>query len=289
MMRDLFAPPAEVRPALDLATLAAQINAAHEQAGTALRAGLLHAKAAGELLLRAKEQLPHGRWLPWLQANVRCSQRTAQSYMRVAKRWDELQANPQGLADLTFEGGLKLLACPRREGRAGAWDDLAMWTEALAEKGEEARRILAEVVPIVHKPDATFSELLEAQRTLAELHNDLGELLVRSQRTAGFLLSLDDLNHAFRYRGVNSRGEMMELTPNPEVKDGWFGGVHRGLDTDKPWVDYLTATVVLEPSTVDDLCKAMKFTADCGWVDEPFDGQKPSYLTDTCPMEDPRP
>jgi hypothetical protein len=98
-----------------LAKLAARINAEHHQAETALRAGLQHAKNAGELLIKAKEQCRHGEWLPWLRANVEFSERTAQAYMRVAKRWEELEAKAQALADLTFEDGLKLLAAAVEE------------------------------------------------------------------------------------------------------------------------------------------------------------------------------
>ncbi len=96
-----------------LAELAGRINAEHQQAETALRSGLEHARRAGELLIEAKGQCPHGRWLPWLEANVTFSPRTAQAYMRVADRWEELQAKAQGLAHLTFEDGLKLLAAPQ--------------------------------------------------------------------------------------------------------------------------------------------------------------------------------
>jgi hypothetical protein len=80
-------------------------------------AGLEHARNAGVLLVQAKEQFRHGEWLPWLKANVRFSERTAQAYMRVAKRWKELEAKAQGLADLTFEDGLKLLAEPKEAER----------------------------------------------------------------------------------------------------------------------------------------------------------------------------
>jgi hypothetical protein len=62
--------------------------------------------------LQAKWQCKHGEWLPWLKTNVCFSVRTAQAYMRVAERWTELEAKAQGLAHLTFEDGLKLLATP---------------------------------------------------------------------------------------------------------------------------------------------------------------------------------
>jgi Protein of unknown function (DUF3102) len=112
MNRDLFDPLAVVRPAEDLATLAHAINAEHEAAESALREGLAHARAAGELLVKAKGQCPHGQWLPWLKGNVRFSERTAQAYMRVAREWDTLTAKAQHVADLSYRDGLKLLAAP---------------------------------------------------------------------------------------------------------------------------------------------------------------------------------
>jgi hypothetical protein len=69
-----------------LPQLAQRINAEHEAAGASFKAGLLHARAAGELLLDAKAQVPHGEWLPWLAANAHFSEVTAQRYMRVAAR-----------------------------------------------------------------------------------------------------------------------------------------------------------------------------------------------------------
>jgi hypothetical protein len=96
-----------------LTALARKINAAHQAAETTLQAGLEHARTAGLLLIEAKEKCDHGQWLPWLKANVRFSDRTAQNYIRIAKRWDELvAANPQALADLTYEDSVKLLALP---------------------------------------------------------------------------------------------------------------------------------------------------------------------------------
>jgi hypothetical protein len=96
-----------------LEALAEKINALHGKVEVALRAGLEHARNAGELLLQVRDQCDHGEWLPWLRDHVQFSERTAQAYMRVARRWGELvEAKAQGLADLTFEDGLKLLAAP---------------------------------------------------------------------------------------------------------------------------------------------------------------------------------
>ena len=69
----------------NLAQLAAEINACHAQALAAARTALEHARRAGLLLTEAKQACGHGQWLPWLQANVSFSERTAQGYMKVAE------------------------------------------------------------------------------------------------------------------------------------------------------------------------------------------------------------
>jgi hypothetical protein len=99
---------------LSLSDLADRINAEHAEAGTALRAGLEHARNAGLLLLEAKAQCAHGHWVPWLESNVHFSVRAAQAYMRVAQRWNELEAKAQPVALLTFKDAVKLLAEPTR-------------------------------------------------------------------------------------------------------------------------------------------------------------------------------
>ena len=97
----------------ELQCLAAQINDEHAAAENALRAGLAHALRAGELLIAAKQLVPHGGWLPWLAANCKVSERTAQAYIRLAARRSELEAKSAArcaFEDLSFRQGLKLLA-----------------------------------------------------------------------------------------------------------------------------------------------------------------------------------
>jgi hypothetical protein len=114
-VKNIIESPAIIRSVDAMAELADRINAEHHQVETALRAGLQHAKNAGDLLIAAKKQCEHGAWLPWLEKHVRFSERTAQAYMRVSKRWPELEAKAQATADLTIEDGLKLLAAPKTD------------------------------------------------------------------------------------------------------------------------------------------------------------------------------
>ena len=65
----------------------------------------------GRCLTEAKQAIPHGEWLPWLNERVEFSERTAQTFMRLAREW----SNPQALADLGAAKALTLLALPAEE------------------------------------------------------------------------------------------------------------------------------------------------------------------------------
>ena len=95
-----------------LADLAHRIKAEHEAVGRALKRGLEHAIAAGELLIEAKSQLKHGQWLPWLDS-CGVSERMAQRYIRLARNRAVIEANPTPVSDLGIRGALDLISIPR--------------------------------------------------------------------------------------------------------------------------------------------------------------------------------
>ena len=99
-----------------LDTLAQRINREHRQVQAAFGKTLQHARRAGKLLVEAKERTPHGQWGPWLEANFEFTQRTAQNYMRVYSRWEEIQQNTKSNSDLTITsalGSLRAIAPPQ--------------------------------------------------------------------------------------------------------------------------------------------------------------------------------
>lgn len=65
----------------------------------------------GRCLIEAKELLPHGEWLPWLNERVEYTERQAQRFMRLAKEY----SNPTALSDLGATKALALLALPAEE------------------------------------------------------------------------------------------------------------------------------------------------------------------------------
>jgi Protein of unknown function (DUF3102) len=94
-----------------LADLAHRIKAEHDAANEAKRSAISHAIAAGDLLIEAKDRVSHGDWLPWLEANVGFSERTAQAYMRLAREYPKLDpAKAQRVADLSFRETMRELA-----------------------------------------------------------------------------------------------------------------------------------------------------------------------------------
>lgn len=98
-------------PALSnsLTVLAGRIRDEHLAVAESMRDSVRHAIAAGEALVEAKEQVPHGGWLPWLRDHCSMSERTAQLYMRCAKNRAAIEANAQSVADLTLNEAAALL------------------------------------------------------------------------------------------------------------------------------------------------------------------------------------
>jgi hypothetical protein len=111
-----------------LTDLAARIRGEHEACISALQRGLAHAIAAGKLLLEAKEQIPHGQWLPWLREHAQIPERTAQRYMKVAPWAAEIKSDK--MADLTGNV-VELLAPPRPPDQAETWEELSAWAQQL--------------------------------------------------------------------------------------------------------------------------------------------------------------
>ena len=66
----------------------------------------------GQRLCEAKEMLPHGEWLPWLEGRVQFSERTAQKFMALSR---EYESNPKLASDLGSEKAFALLSLPMEE------------------------------------------------------------------------------------------------------------------------------------------------------------------------------
>lgn len=152
----------------------------------------------GQCLNEAKDMLPHGEWLPWLNEQVGYSERTAQNFMRLAREF----SNPQALADLGTTKALTLLALPPEEREQFAAehnvvDMTSRQLERAIKDRDEARRAAeaaqadartAEEVRAKMEADMTVvnaslaaarDEKAQAEREAARLEQELAELKAR--------------------------------------------------------------------------------------------------------------
>lgn len=95
------AEPAQPPQAQDIETITGEILRLKQTGGEAII-------GIGQWLIKAKAVLPRGEWLPWLEDRVEFSERTAQGFMQIARKY----TNPQTLADLGASKALMLLALP---------------------------------------------------------------------------------------------------------------------------------------------------------------------------------
>lgn len=92
------------------------LQAWEDEVSLGIRKGLAYARQAGLDLIEAKRLCRERgeQWVPWLSREFGPRKvRSAQGYMRIAERWDELQDKTQHVAFLTIRDALKLLASPK--------------------------------------------------------------------------------------------------------------------------------------------------------------------------------
>jgi DUF3102 family protein len=83
----------------ELTSVAAEINRLHTEIDEAARTTIDKAIRIGQLLSEQKRSLKHGQWLPWLEANVSFTDRTARNYLRVFEKREQLKL--ESVSDLT--------------------------------------------------------------------------------------------------------------------------------------------------------------------------------------------
>ena len=157
----------------------------------------------GRCLTEAKQSLPPGEWLPWLNERVELSERTAQKFMKLAREW----SNPNTLADLGASKALMLLALPESERERLAEDhnvidmsarqleqairerkeaqEAAARAEAEAKTAEEARAKMEEDMKLLNaRLSGAQEDREQAARAAARLEAELEELKARPVEVA---------------------------------------------------------------------------------------------------------
>lgn len=173
----------------------------------------------GRRLVEAKELLPHGEWLPWLQRETEFSERSAQDYMRVFKDYSATQlglfgpeTNTRTFADLPISKALALLSVPESDREAFAKEvdaehiSVRELKQAIKERDEALARekaamqdlagVQAEAEKMQHAIDTLSGDrddldrlraeaekkLEEAQKQITELENRPVEVAVETVR-----------------------------------------------------------------------------------------------------------
>jgi len=169
----------------DLQSIAVDIRLEHDLCRKSIAEGLQHAINAGELLLRAKELCPHGTWGAWLRDNCNVSERTAQTYMRVARGLPVLEAKAQRVADLSLRDAVEILE-ERNLGDLEKAQRFSAEFDRLKSRWEIMRIGLEEVI----KSPSSSIQQVKAVMDIAEQHqNDFAELIIRAERQAGRLMN----------------------------------------------------------------------------------------------------
>lgn len=188
--------------------LVTRINEEHAKCEVAARNALEHAFTVGELLADAKAQVPHGQWASWVKTNCDFSLRTAQGYMRIAARADELGGKTQRVAHLPIRRALALLSSPlnSREPLEAAKDALHRIREIinsgdpemLSANALETNEVADEFLKTTNEHldrlrngcDSNDLTIVRATITeAAEWQQLCGEFTLRMGRAAGILLA----------------------------------------------------------------------------------------------------
>lgn len=158
---------------------------------------LLEAKQAGgeailtigRCLIEAKESLPHGEWLPWLNERAELSERAAQRFMRLAREW----SNPTALSDLGATKALALLALPPEEREQfmeehNVVDMTSRQLEAAIKERDEARQAQAKMEEDMRllniRLEGSREDREQAVQDVARLEAELAELKARPVEVA---------------------------------------------------------------------------------------------------------
>ncbi|CDX00548.1 hypothetical protein SDC9_09235 [bioreactor metagenome] len=164
--------------------IATEINMIKQQTGKILLAGAIE---VGRRLKEAKELLPHGEWLKWLEESVSYTDRRAQKLMRIFDAYGSQQISPagavslkagalnsgsptsedqvqkQGPPNLNYTQALLLLGVPEEE-RSQLMEGLdleSMTTRELEKAIQERKQAAAE-------RDQALQENAELQKTVEE-------------------------------------------------------------------------------------------------------------------------
>ena len=160
----------------ELPELARTINRAQADIESALNQAVENAVIAGQALIEAKAAVKHGEWQDWISVNCRISDRTARSYMRLAREIPKLDSEKRlSVAVLPLRDVIGALATPKPESLTLLYDN--------------AMRLIDEMEQFAAEgfPGATIEQLAQIASNY-QPEKQLAKLRMRSERDCGILL-----------------------------------------------------------------------------------------------------
>ncbi|MGI5963655.1 MAG: DUF3102 domain-containing protein [Lawsonibacter sp.] len=139
----------------------------------------------GRCLVEAKDILPHGEWIPWLNEQVEFSERTARRFMRLYREC----SNRPALADLGATKALALLALPPEEREAFVAEhnviDMSarQLEQAIKERDDARKEAEAAKADAIAAEQARLKMEEDVKRANASLETILSERQAADQET----------------------------------------------------------------------------------------------------------
>tara|TARA_R110000803_G_C11936027_1_gene315993 strand:- start:545 stop:1117 length:573 start_codon:yes stop_codon:yes gene_type:complete len=164
-----------------------EINETYERCRKVSFEALRLAIKCGELLNEAKEKVPHGDWLNWVETNLTVGHRQAQKLMRVAANRDKILADANSPTYLTIEGALKLL---KKKTSISADEKAAIhFTQAALSRDIAAINTNS----LVLRLDQALTEICNLDKSAREICSHIpdrsvrAELLTKTERAGAYL------------------------------------------------------------------------------------------------------
>ena len=180
----------------------------------------------GQRLNEAKELLPHGEWLPWLEGRVNFSQRTAQKFMQIAR---EYEGNPKLVRELGSEKAFALLALPEEEREKIAVEGAVVdgKTKAAADlTTRDVKQIVQERKAEPEKPQAGCRSVEEYLREREQEDGEYREILREMRDQLGKHLEFAQT----RQDGIGVLKQVFSNRGGTAGKDAFYTGRGVGLD-----------------------------------------------------------
>lgn len=199
-----------------LETCAKGANREHREVISSIRNVVLHAKAAGEWLVKAKEKYCyHGAWTKWLKENFEASPETARAYMRVAKNWRRLIRGQVESKRLTLAEALRSLRVKKSKDPqtlASNVNDLPRvrgfgWGSASSAIACDVPANDTTATPEITAKEARAMLRTELQEAIRQWSDDEVIFLASDRRFGEFLDQLSDQIHPLAFIVSNKRNK----------------------------------------------------------------------------------